>query len=643
MCGIAGVLYRDGRPADEKLLERMGAQLTHRGPDGSGVKSYAGGGLSHRRLKIIDLTEAAAQPMGAGNGAAWISFNGEIYNFRELRDELVAKGHSFRSTGDTEVILAAYLEWGVEAIRRLDGMFALAIWDERKKSLLLARDRTGKKPLYVYDDGRKVVFGSEIKAILAHPDVDDSGWHGALPLYLTYGYVPTPRTMYEHIRKLPPASLQVFSLGETATPEPKPYWDFPVADERPAADGGTRLPVSLDEAAASVRALFTDAVKRRMVSDVPLGAFLSGGVDSTLVVGVMSQLSSQPIKTFSIGFEGAPDYDETAFARLAAKRFGTEHTEFRVKPESFDLIEKLAWHYDEPFGDSSAIPTYIVSKLTREHVTVALTGDGGDEVFAGYGRFYAAQLAESLPRPLMRALKAMASPVPGGDNFRSIVNRGKRFLARASEDLPERFRGWISFFTQEELREMLAPELLPLATPDALAESYGDALSRCKNADLVNRLLYLNARTYLLDDLNVKMDRASMAASLEGRAPFLDTNLMEYAFRLRGDLKLSGRTTKYVLKKAFADILPDEIRKRPKMGFGVPLGAWFRGELKGFLGERLLDPGACIYPFLRRPFVERMFREHQSRQRDWGGHFWVLAMLEIFLRNRRTAATTNAA
>jgi asparagine synthase (glutamine-hydrolysing) len=641
MCGIAGVFYRDGRTADDRVLERMAAQIEHRGPDAWGVKSFAGGGLAHRRLKIIDLTEAAAQPMGAPEGGVWISFNGEIYNFQTLRDELSAKGHQFRSTGDTEVILRLYLEYGPEAIARLDGMFALAIWNERTKSLLLARDRTGKKPLYVYDDGKKVVFASEIKSILVHPDVDDGGWHGALPLYLTYGYVPTPRTMYEKVRKLPPASLQLFALGETMPSEPRDYWDFPVADQQ-AADGGTRRVIPVKEAASTVRSLFTDAVKRRMVSDVPLGAFLSGGVDSTLVVGVMSQLAGRPIKTFSIGFEGAPEYDETHFARLAAKRFGTEHTEFRVKPESFDLIEKLAWHYDEPFGDSSAIPTYIVSKLTREHVTVALTGDGGDEVFAGYGRFYAAQLAENLPRPLMRALRAMASPVPGGDNFRSIVNRGKRFLARASEDLPERFRGWISFFTQEELQEMLAPELLSLAKPEMLAESYSSALGRCRNADLVNRLLYLNSRTYLLDDLNVKVDRASMATSLEARAPFLDTALMDYAFRLPGEMKLRGRTTKWILKKAFEDILPPEIVRRPKMGFGVPLGAWFRGELKGFLQDRLLDPGSRIYPFIRRPFIEKMFREHQSRQRDWGGHFWVLAMLEIFLRSRKAGARNAA-
>lgn len=619
------MFHRDGRTASTDVLTAMAATLRHRGPDGNGVKAFAGCGLAHTRLKIIDLTDAAAQPLSNDRGDVWVSFNGEIYNFQALRAELESKGHRFRSTGDTEVIVRLYEEMGLDAIARLDGMFALAIWDDRAKRLVLARDRTGKKPLFVYDDGETVAFGSEIKAILAVPGVDRSMRQSAVPLYLTYGYVPTPGTFYTKIAKLPPASLQVFERGKAS--EPKGYWDFPVSE---AADGGES--VSVEEAAARVRELFTEAVKKRMVSDVPLGAFLSGGVDSTLVVGVMSQLSTRPVKTFSIGFEGDASYDETGFARIAAERFGTEHTEFKVKPESYDLVEKLGWHYDEPFGDSSAIPTYIVSKLTREHVTVALTGDGGDEVFAGYGRFYAAKLAESLPRPLMRLLRTLASPLPAGDDFRSFVNRGKRFLTRASEDLPDRFRGWISFFTIEELDELLSPELK--ATGDAISASYAESLARAREADLVNQLLYLNARTYLLDDLNVKMDRASMAVSLEGRSPFLDTALMEYVFRLPGEMKLRGKTTKWILKKAFADLLPEEIRTRSKMGFGVPLGAWFRGELRGYLEDRLLDPGARIYPMLRREFVERMVKEHQSRQRDWGGHFWVLTMLELWLSAR---------
>lgn len=623
----------------------MADRIRHRGPDGTGVKSFDGCGLAHTRLAILDLSNAAAQPLGSEEGNVWVSFNGEIYNFQALREELIAKGHRFRSTGDTEVIVRLYLEEGEAAIARLDGMFAIAIWDARVKKLILARDRTGKKPIYVYDDGKKVVFASEIKSILAHPGVDASMWDPAIPLYLTYGYVPTPRTHYAKIRKLPPASMQVFQVGKggsgDAAEEPRTFWDFPMGSVQSAADGGANStsifePNAAATAARRVRELFTEAVRKRMVSDVPLGAFLSGGVDSTLVVGVMSKLSDRPIKTFCMGFEGNPDYDETAYARIAAKKFETDHTEFKVKPEAFELVEKLAWHYDEPFGDSSAIPTYMVSKLTREHVTVALTGDGGDELFAGYGRFHAAQLAEQLPRPLMRMLRTLASPLPAGDNFRSFVNRGKRFLDRASEDLPERFRGWISYFTIDELDGLLNPDLRPFAKPELIAQSYADTLGRVKNdPDLVNRLLYLNAKTYLLDDLNVKMDRASMAASLEGRAPFLDTDLMEFVFRLPGDMKLKGRTTKWILKKAFADLIPDEIQNRPKMGFGVPLGAWFRGEMKDYLEDRLLDPGANIYPMLQRPFVEKMLREHHARQRDWGGHFWCLTMLELWLKGRK--------
>ena len=632
MCGIAGVFYRDGQKAEERVLREMAAQIRHRGPDGEGAKAFDGAGLAHRRLSILDLSDAAAQPMPSEDGSVWIAFNGEIYNFQALRAELVAKGHTFKSTGDTEVIVHLYQEEGPDCIARLDGMFALAIWDVRERRMLLARDRTGKKPLYVYDDGKKVVFASEIKAILAHPDIDRAMNDASIPLYLTYGYVPSPQSCYTRIAKLPPASMQLFEFGKPPR-TPRAYWDYPVVPEA-AADGGARSVGSMAEVEERVRSLFIEAVRKRLVSDVPLGAFLSGGVDSTLVVGVMSQLMSQPVKTFTIGFEGDPDYDETAWARVASERFKTDHTEFKVKPESFELVEKLAWHYDEPYGDSSAIPTYIVSKLTREHVTVALTGDGGDELFAGYGRFYAAQLAEQLPRPLMKMLRMAARPLPGGTDFRSLVNRGKRFLERGAEDLPHRFRGWISFFTLEELGGLLSPEFARYAAPETIAASYEATLAKADGADLVNRLLYLNAKTYLLDDLNVKMDRASMAASLEGRSPFLDTDLIDYVFRLPGEMKLHGRTGKWILKRAFKDLIPMEIQNRPKMGFGVPLGAWFRGELKNYITDRLLDPGAKIYPMLRREYVQAMLAEHQSRGRDWGNHLWVLMMLELWLTSR---------
>ncbi len=637
MCGIAGLIYRDGRPADVQVLQRMARALEHRGPDGQGARAFRGAGLAHRRLAIIDLSDAAAQPMGTEDGALWVSFNGEIYNYRALREELAALGHRFRTQSDTEVILHAFRAWGEGALSKLDGMFAFALWDEREKRLLLARDRAGKKPLFVYDDGDKVLFASEMKALLAHPEVDDALWEPAAPLYLTYGYVPTPGTFYRRIRRLPPASFQTFRLGGGDTP-PARYWDYPVVSHSRGEQLRAATPGAVREAELRVRELFFEAVRKRLVADVPLGAFLSGGLDSTLVVGVMSELRSSPVKTFSIGFEGQPAYDETGYARIVADRFRTDHTEFKVQPESWQLLEKLAWHYDEPYGDSSAIPTYVVSKLTREHVKVALTGDGGDELFAGYPRFLAAQLAEALPRPAAGLLSSALRPFPGNGNGRSAFERTRRFVDRAALPLPDRFRAWNSYFQLDELPLILSPELSALAGRGTVAESYDAPLRRAREADLINRLLYLNASTYLLDDLNVKMDRASMAASLEARAPFLDTALMEYAFSLPGHLKLRGGTTKWLLRRAFKDLIPPEVQRRGKMGFGVPLSAWFRGELKGHLEDRLLPRSSALYPMLRREMVARMFQEHQAKTRDWSGPFWLLSMLELWLSGRAAKA-----
>ncbi|HVW28548.1 MAG TPA: asparagine synthase (glutamine-hydrolyzing) [Polyangiaceae bacterium] len=607
----------------------MAQELAHRGPDGQGVALFATAGLAHRRLSIIDLTDAAAQPLFSPDGRVAIVFNGEVYNFRELRAQLEAKGERFQSTGDTEVILRLYLDIGTRAIEQLDGMFALAIWDDRHRRLLLACDRTGKKPLYVYEDAEKLLFGSEIKAILAHPRVDRTMSSSAVPQFLSHGYVPNPHTFYERVRKLPPACFEVFDV-EGSRRGPQQYWDFPVSGRRRRL----RAP-STAEAEELVRDAFTRAVQRRLVSDVPLGAFLSGGVDSTLVVGVMAQLTTTPVKTFSIGFEGHPEWDETAYARLVAERFKTDHTEFKVRPETFELVEKLAWHYDEPFGDSSAIPTFIVSSLTRQHVKVALTGDGGDEMFAGYPRFLPGAAGELMPRWTRERLRALASMVPQSEDFHGRIERVRRFALQLSKDLPERMRGWLTVFTIDELRTLLAPEFAVHATPESIGFANGYYAERAADADPINRVLYLNARTYLLEDLNVKMDRASMAASLETRAPFLDTALMELSFSLPGYMKLRGTKTKWILKRAFRHLLPKVIVHRKKMGFGVPLNAWFRGALRGFLEERLLASDACLYPMLRRSEVQRLFDAHHAGKKDNGTQLWALWMLELWLRRER--------
>ncbi|MFO0594766.1 MAG: asparagine synthase (glutamine-hydrolyzing) [Myxococcaceae bacterium] len=621
MCGIAGVVYADDRRPSTALLAEMGQRIAHRGPDGQGVQVFEGAGFVHRRLAIIDLSPEAAQPMVSHDGGAWVVFNGEIYNFLELRKELEALGDVFKTRGDTEVILAAFRRWGPHAIERLDGMFAIALWEPSTRTLTLARDRTGKKPLYVYEDGERVVFASEVKAILAHPGLDTRMWPEAVTQFLSHGYVPTPRTFWARIRKVFPATVEVFQRGKA--PVARQYWDFSLERARD---------VSLPEAKERVRSLFFAAVKKRLMSDVPLGAFLSGGIDSTLIVAAMARESSAKVKTFSIGFEGHPQWDETAYARLVAERYETEHTEFKVKPESFELIEKLAWHYDEPFGDSSAIPTAIVSRLTRQKVTVALTGDGGDEVFCGYPRFAAALGAEFIPRPLRSLARTVLEPLPAGERHGSPWEKARRFALHASQPLPDRLRNWVSLFNARELKELLVPEYAAYATAPVLGDSYARLDAKTKQLDVLNRVLYLNARTYLLDDLNVKMDRASMAASLETRAPFLDTALMDFASTLGGPFKLHGTTFKWILKQALGDLIPEPILTRKKMGFGVPLGAWFRDELKDVIRDRLLGEGAQLHAFIRRDALEGLLAAHEAKRRDLGLHFWSLWMLESWLR-----------
>jgi asparagine synthase (glutamine-hydrolysing) len=609
----------------------MAETISHRGPDGRGLQLLPGCGLAHQRLAIIDLSPGGHQPMVAEDRATWVVFNGEIYNYLELKAELSALGHHFRSQSDTEVILAGWLQWGTEVFARLDGMFAIALYDTRSRRLVLSRDRTGKKPLYVYEDAEKLVFGSELKAVLACPGVNASLQPESIVQFLANGYVPTPGTSYLNVRKVRPATYEVHEPGRRERVE-RQYWDFPL--------GPTEAPADLEETKAELRRLLFAAVKKRLMSDVPLGAFLSGGIDSTLVVAAMAAQSTGRVKTFSIGFEGHPEYDETAFARQVAERYGTEHTEFKVGPEDFGLIEKLAWHYDEPFGDSSAIPTYIVSKLTRSKVTVALTGDGGDELFGGYPRFIGAVAAERLPRAMRALAGRLARPLPAGARHGTKWEKARRFALHAALPLPERLRNWVSLFAADDLERLLRPGLLPYAAPSLLGAAYSALDRHTGECDPINRVLYLNARTYLLDDLNVKMDRASMAASLETRSPFLDTDLMEFAFRLPGNLKVHGTTLKWIIKQTFTDLLPEGVVNRPKMGFSVPLGAWFREGLGPRLKEKLLAHGAPIHEYLRRDAIEELFTEHDARRRDLGLQFWGLWLLDSWLERARRPPRT---
>ena len=602
--------------------------LIHRGPDADGLylSSDRRAGLAFRRLRVIDLSRDADQPITNEDGTVQVVCNGEIYNFCELRTELESKGHRFRSKSDAEVIVHLYEDEGERAIARLDGMFAIAIWDERAKRLLLARDRAGKKPLFYVRTRDTFVFASEIKSFFGLDDLPIEVDSEMVPQYFIHGFVPCPRTLYRNVRQVTPAT--VVTVEADGGVKEQVYWRLRL---RPHLPGSSR-PANDREAAATVRELMVRAVERRLISDVHLGAFLSGGVDSTIIVGVMSQLTGSPVKTFSIGFEGDPAFDETSYAREVAERFHTDHTEFRVTPSAVDLIDTLVWHHDGPFGDASAIPTYIVSRLTRQHVTVALTGDGGDELFAGYIRFAAAAAAERLPKGISRPLQAAFGLVPARANERHWLEKGRRFVNAMNLPLYERMTRWSSLF-YEDLEQLLAPDLLASLPPINRLEYLESEREHMHGLSTLSTLLHMNFRSYLLDDLLVKVDRCTMANALEARSPFLDTELIDYVGGLPDAMKLRGGRTKIILRRAFADLLPRSVTKRGKMGFGVPLGAWFRTELKDYIGDLLLDSSARYKSFLSAHCVQQLVRRHQAGEVNAGLQLWSILCFEVWLRS----------
>jgi asparagine synthase (glutamine-hydrolysing) len=622
MCGICGIVDFGGQIPLESAVRDMVHTLKHRGPDSEGVhvddpnlNSGFRLALGHTRLAIIDLSDAGRQPM-RGRGGLEIVLNGEIYNFQEQRSQCI--DYPFCSRTDTEVILALYEKYGEDFVAKIDGMFALALWDPARQKLILARDRAGKKPLFYVHNNRFFAFASEMKSLLRLPGFSPKLNDKALPLYLTYGYIPTPDTFFEDVKKLEPATLMVIEPGKA--PRRRVFWEYPL---RKSAN-----PVNLDTAASELRVLLRNAVARRMISDVPLGAFLSGGIDSGIIVGIMSSLSIAPIKTFSIGFEGDASYDETPFARIVSSHFKTKHTEFRVKPDAIDLIEKLVWHYDEPFGDSSAIPTYIVSKLTRDNVAVALSGDGGDELFAGYERFAAAMWSERIPKALLNGGHLVSKLLPAPAHAKSMRRRIKRFFEKAALSLPEKYREWNSFFPRRDLGRLLRTQC-----GTDVAASFEEHLARASNVSLLRKILYLNYRTYLLDDLLVKTDRMSMAHGLEVRCPFLDTHLVEWAALLPDNMKIRYGTLKYILKHAYNDLLPKAILNRRKMGFGVPLAAWMRKDLREYSHDLLLGPSARICSILSQEAIRSLMREHLEYAQDHGQKIWALLCLEVWLRS----------
>ncbi len=635
MCGIAGIvrLTPHGPPPTREEALAMARSLRHRGPDGQSAWVSPSGAcaLGHARLKVIDLV-TGDQPMGNEDGSVQVVFNGEIYNFVALRGRLEARGHRFRTRSDTEVLAHGWEEWGDTLPEHLDGMFAFAVWDEGRARLFLARDRAGKKPLYLARAGGRLAFASEIKALLALDGAPFEVREEAVPSYLAYGYVPGTETFYRGIEKLPPATCLTLEGDREAR---RTYWalDWRPASPDAAGTGGTsRAGDSATAPAERVRALLGDAVERRLVADVPLGAFLSGGIDSTIVVGLMRECVEGPLHTFSLGFADDPTYDETSFARMAAHRFGTDHTEFTVEAQSVELVDELVEAYDEPFGDSSAIPTHIVSRLTREHVTVALTGDGGDEMFCGYPRFVGMAVAERMGRWPAAVGDAIGRRLPHHPDFRHPMRRFQRFFAAAALPAEERMLRWIGYLP--EVERYLRPDLAARVDRARLTESFRAPWERLAGASPLTRAMGLNFETYLPEDLLVKADRCSMAHGLELRSPFLDTALMEFATGLPDRVRRRGGTLKWLLRHAFADLLPPGIAKRGKWGFGVPLPTWFRTHWRSLFEARVLAADARLWAWLRREPVEALWREHLGGGADHGHALWALLTLETWLRRR---------
>jgi asparagine synthase (glutamine-hydrolysing) len=618
MCGICGAIAPVSLDLDLRALRVMAETLRHRGPDGAGEALVEGAGLhgwiGHRRLKILDLSELAHQPMASLDGRIVMTYNGEVYNFRELREELAALGHPSRSSGDAEVVLRAYEAWGPAFVERLDGMFAIAVWDGRDGSLLLCRDRTGKKPLF-YAAGRdgQVAFGSEIKAVLACPWVERRADHERLAEYLTYGYVPNPATFLQGVVHVPPASTVRFERGRA--PQVRRYWS-------PLPAGPPLQPTA--RVVAELRERLDAATRRRMVADVPLGALLSGGMDSSVIVALMARASAEPIHTFAIGFVDDESYDERRHAQRVATHLGTRHTEYAVRMDAAGLLDRLVWHHDQPFQDSSAVPTYIVSALARQEVTVVLTGDGGDEVFGGYDRFRAAALSRFMPPTVARAVHRGSRLLPTDHGYYGLRRRLERFAGDPGATTEGRYESWISVINREWLAQVL-----PGAEPPAVfARLYAEATGMPP----LDRILHANFSSYLPDDLAVKMDRTSMAHSLEARSPFLDTALVEYTGRIRARHKVGLRQLKPLLRAAFEPLLPDDIWNRRKHGFGVPMGTWFRGALGPIFEDEVLGTGARCAELLDPRGVQALWRAHQDGTADHGAKLWTLLTLERWLR-----------
>ncbi len=627
MCGITGIFEtREKKAIARDVLARMNDIQRHRGPDEGSIHLEPGLGLGHRRLSIIDVA-TGQQPLFNEDGSVAIIFNGEIYNYQELIPELVALGHVFRTKSDTEVIVHGWEAWGEACVERFRGMFAFALWDRNRETLFLARDRLGVKPLYYafLPDG-KFIFGSELKALLNHGGLARDIDPHAVEEYFALGYVPEPRTIFSGAAKLPPA--HTLTLRRGAPPSaPREYWDVRFTLDNP---------VNVADASAELIGRLRESVKLRMISEVPLGAFLSGGVDSSAVVAMMAEVSTEPVKTCSIAFADTA-YDESAWAQQVADRYATHHFVDRVESDDFDLIDQLARLYDEPYADSSAIPTYRVCELARRHVTVALSGDGGDESFGGYRRYrlhvaeerLRSAISHSLRRPIFGLL---GRAYPKADWAPRVLRAKSTFEALARDSVDAYFHG-VSILREEMRRELFSNAFKARLSGYNAISVFRRHAQKANGDDPLALIQYLDLKTYLVGDINTKVDRASMAHSLEVREPLMDHPLVEWLASLPSEMKLKGNEGKHLLKLAMAPHLPDEILHRPKQGFAVPLARWFRGPLRQRVQDAILGPRLAATGIFNQTYLQHLVEAHASGARDYSAPLWTLLMFDAFLKN----------
>lgn len=621
MCGICGIVQLgDNFDIRRETLQRMNDVIHHRGPDDEGFYVSPTAALAMRRLSIIDL-QSGHQPIQNEDGTVQIVFNGEIYNYQKFRKTLEEAGHRFYTNSDTEVIVHGYEEYGTHVVQHLRGMFAFAIWDVNNETLFIVRDRPGIKPLHYYHDDEKFLFGSEIKSILQCERVPREVNPEALDRFLTFEYIFSPETIFKNIHKLPPGHFLLLHKGETRIEQ---YWDnLPSVQE-----------VHEEEYYAQHLAeLLEESVKMRLISDVPLGALLSGGIDSSTIVGFMAKHSSKPVKTFSIGFEDQ-SYNELEYARTVSKHFNTEHYEFIIKPDAVDLVEKLVKNLDEPFGDFSIFPTYLVSKMAREYVTVALSGDGGDELFAGYDTYIADWVARSyqkVPAVIRKqVLPKLLSFVPPSSKKKGLINRTKRFVEGTLLPSELMHTRWMIFLQDQEKRRLYSNTLLDAFEQGNSYKYIQKYFDRSNGASPLARQEYVDIKTYLTDDILVKVDRMSMAPSLEARVPFLDHKVMEFAATIPTCLKLKGLTTKYILKKAVSDLLPEKILTRGKEGFSIPIKNWIMQELRPLLLDTLSEERIRKRGYFQPHYIQHLVQEHLNAKENHSHRLWALMVFEIW-------------